>query len=335
MPEENLSTLWARLIELIERLPNIAVSSHIHPDGDAIGSVLAFSRMMKDIGKEVSCVMAHPAGRQLELFCKPGEILQLGVDEVDLAGRNLLVMLDAGAWNRLGKVGDLFAAHPATKACIDHHPAVGDFPGLRIVDSSASSTTVLLHRFLRFLSLKLTREIAEALYLGLIVDTINFHLPNTTEEAHLIAAECLAAGVKPAEVYQPVFGTMRFARMRLMSEAFQNAEVLFDGRVGFMCTTLAMMERSGADEDDDDGFSDLTRNIEGVRVGVYLRELPGGKVKVSWRAKEPYSIVEIAQAFGGGGHVRAAGALIGGTLEQVKKQVVEKVAEHVDAGAFD
>ncbi len=328
------SNQWAKLVEIFERMHRYVISSHIHPDGDAIGSALALRRMLESYGKDAICYFSHPAGRQLEPFCKPGELLQLDKDEVDLSDRDLVVMTDASGWDRLGKVGAILEQHPAPSVCIDHHPEVGEFPGLRIVDTNASSTTVLIYRLLKYMQLPLTKEIAEAIYLGMIVDTINFHLPNTNSETHLIAADCIAAGVKPAEVYEPVFGTMRFSRMRLMAEAFSHASVMFDRTVGVMYTDLDMVARCQSDEDDDDGFSDLSRNIEGVKVGIYLRQIDADRVKVSWRAKEPYSIVESARKFGGGGHLRAAGALIHAPIDEAKKLVLADMEERVNAGDY-
>lgn len=325
---------WAPLVELFERTKTFVISSHIHPDGDAVGSALALRRMLENYGKDAICYFTHPAGRQLEPFCKTGEILQHGKDEIDLSDRDLVVMVDASGWDRLGAAGAVLEQHPAANVCIDHHPEVGEFPGLRIVDTNASSTTVLIYRLLKYMQLPLTKDIAEAIYLGIIVDTINFHLPNTNAETHRIAADCIEAGVKPADAYEPVFGTMRFSRMRLMAEAFSKASVLFDGVVGTMYTDLDMVKQCQSDEDDDDGFSDLTRNIEGVKVGIYFRQIDQDRVKVSWRTKEPYSIVESARKFGGGGHLRASGAMIHASMEEAKKMVLADMETRVKAGDY-
>lgn len=331
---QDQSNQWAQLVEIIDRMNTFVISSHIHPDGDAIGSAIALRRMLEDYGKDAVCYFTHPAGRQLEPFCKPGEIIQHKIDPVDLSDRDLVIMVDASGWDRLGEAGAALEKHPAPNVCIDHHPEVGEFPGLRIVDTNASSTTVLIYRLLQYMKLTLTKDIAEAIYLGMIVDTINFHLPNTNAETHRIAADCITAGVKPADVYEPVFGTMRFSRMRLMAEAFANASVLFDGTVGVMYTDLDMVKKCQSDEDDDDGFSDLSRNIEGVKVGVYFRQVDAERVKVSWRTKEPYSIVESARKFGGGGHLRAAGTMIHAPIDKAKKMVLADMEARVNAGDY-
>lgn len=334
VPSADQSCNWAPLVERFERTKTFVISSHIHPDGDAIGSALALRRMLENYGKDAICYFTHPAGRQLEPFCKPGEILLHGKDEIDLSDRDLVVMVDASGWDRLGVAGDVLEQHPAANVCIDHHPEVGEFPGLRIVDTNASSTTVLIYRLLKYMQLPLTQDIAEAIYLGMIVDTINFHLPNTNAETHRIAADCIEAGVKPDDVYEPVFGTMRFSRMRLMAEAFSKASVLFDGVVGTMYTDLEMVKQCQSDEDDDDGFSDLSRNIEGVKVGIYFRQTAEDRVKVSWRTKEPYSIVESARKFGGGGHLRAAGAMIHASMDEAKNLVLADMEARVKAGDY-
>lgn len=325
----NLSNLWAGLAELVERYSRFVISSHINPDGDAVGSAIALRRILQAKDKDAYCLFADEPPASLRPFYRSDELRVAGRDGVDLSDREVVLMVDAGHWERLGVVGEWFGAHPGMKICVDHHPPVGEFPGLRIVDTTSPSTSLMLYRFLRFLSIELTHEIAEPIYLGLMVDTINFHLPNTTVEAHHAAAECLRAGVEPDRVHEPVFGTLSFSRMRLMAEAFAQAEAALNGAVGVIAATQEMFARTGAENGDDEGFSDYSRRIEGVRIGVYLREMPDGVVKVSWRCKDGFEVMSAAQRFGGGGHLRAAGARLRGGVEAVKKLVLEDLAERL------
>ncbi len=321
---------WPQLKTWIDAHHRFLISSHIRPDGDAIGSSLAFKRILHRLGKDAIWVMDEDVGISFDRFYEDHELQVFRPDL--LSDREMMVMVDAGEWYRLGRTGEKMRSHPGKKICIDHHIPQNHFDGLRILDVDAPSTTVLMYRFIRFLDMRLDFELAEPIYLGLIVDTQNLHLPNTTEEAHLIAAQCLHAGVKPQLVHEPVFGTTLFSRLRLMSQAFQTLEIHCQGNVGIMHTSQDMFREAGADSTDDDGFVDLVRSMQGVRIGIYLREEADATVKVSWRAKGENSVIVSAQRYGGGGHLRAAGATIPGSIHEVISLVLKDMEERFTRG---
>ncbi len=323
---------WKELDLLLQQYSRFLVSSHIHPDGDAIGASLAFKRGLQKIGKDVQWMMNEDPGRMFHKFYSKDELIIYAPNETDFSDREVLVMVDANEWSRMGELGEAIKNHPGEKVCIDHHYIHNHVSEVQIVDTDSPSTTVILYRMMKHLGVELTKEIAEPIYLGMIVDTQNFHLPNTTEESHLVAAECLRVGVEPFEVYEPVYGITSFPRLRLMSEVFNTLEIHFDGRIGLMYTTQDMFDRAGAQERDDEGFSDLVRTIEGVSIGIYLREEPNGKIKVSWRAKGDNNVVVSAQKFGGGGHIRAAGCTIYGSLQEIKKEVLKNMEQRFANG---
>lgn len=332
LTDVSLPQAWSQLAELIDSHQRFLISSHIRPDGDAIGASLALKRTLHRLGKDAVWMMDEELGGNYDIFYQEGELNIYDPKTSDFSRFDALAMVDAGEWYRLGKTGEIMRQHPGTKICIDHHIPQNHFEGLRIVDTASPSTTVLLYRFIQHLKIEFDFELAEPVYLGLIVDTQNFHLPNTTEDAHLIAAHCLRAGVEPNRVHEPVFGITLFSRIRLMSDAFQTLEVHCGGKVGIMHTTRAMFRNAKAESFEDDGFVDFVRTIEGVRIGVYLREENDGTVKISWRAKGDNNVVDSAHRFGGGGHLRAAGATIQGTLAEVKHRVLEDLHERASKG---
>ncbi len=327
MTDERNGT-WDEIIGMIELHTRFLISSHVHPDGDAVGASLALRRILQALGKDAVWTMDDDPGIQFVRFY-PKDELQMYDPQLDLSGREVMVMVDAGEWRRLGQAGERMNAHSGKKICIDHHIPNGPFDGIRVVDTGAPSTTVLIYRLMKALEVPLTLDIAEPVYLGLIVDTQNFHLSNTTEEAHQIAAACLNAGVKPEEVHKPVFGTLRLSRLRLMSEAFKTLDVLFDGKVAVMQTTRVVFDETGADRADDDGFVDMLRSIEGACIGVYLREESKGTVKVSWRSEGENDIAVSARRFGGGGHAKAAGATISGSIEEARNKIIDDLKERI------
>ncbi|MDX9754022.1 MAG: bifunctional oligoribonuclease/PAP phosphatase NrnA [bacterium] len=327
------SGTFAEVQAVIKAHQRFLVSSHTHADGDAVGAALAFKRMLEQMGKDVRWVMDEDPGETYEIFYSPEE-LEVYSSASDFSSCEVIVMVDAGEWHRLGAVGEVLQDHPGHKLCIDHHYPKNDFNGTRFLRVKSPSTTVIMYHLCKFLQLEWNLAIAEPIYLGIIVDTINFHLPHTTKETHLIAADCLDAGVLPARVYEPVFGTVSQARLQLMCDVFENLEILGDGKVATVYTTLAMMERAGASRNDDDRFVDLLRGLKGVRIGIYFREETDGTVKVSWRAKGDNNILISAQHFGGGGHMRAAGASIPGPMDKVRNQVLANILTRLSNGEF-
>ncbi len=329
---EHPSHMWDDVNTIIHNASRFVVSSHIRPDADAVGSALAMSRLLKRLGKDGCWVMKDDPGSQFKPFYSPKELTMYDKEKIDLTQHDAIVMVDAGEWKRLGWVEEIQAHLPSRRICIDHHPAVNSFDGVRVVDAQASSTTVMIHRLIKFLDIDLTYDLAEPIYLGIMGDTQNFHLSNTTEEAHQIAIECLRTGVEPEKVHEPVFGTTPISRLKLISNAYQTVEVKLEGKVSVMYTTHQMFEEAGADWWEDEGFSDLLRTIDGVSVGIYLREDEENKVKVSWRSKGENDISISARKFGGGGHAKASGARIKGSIEEVCQIVLEEMEQRIQAG---
>ncbi len=335
MHESISSSVWTDFLNLLESSQRFLVSSHINPDGDAIGSALAFKGILEKLGKDVKWVMDDHPGDMFAPFYDVRDIEIYDPQITSWEDREVAVMLDAPFWKRMGNVGEAMEKLPAKKLCIDHHECSETFQGVKISDTEAPSTTVIVYRIAQQLGLELTLDLAEPIYLGLIVDTQNFHLPNTTIESHYIAADCLRAGVKPFEVYEPVFGTTSFARMRLMSETFHTVQVLCDGKVGLMYTSREMFKKCGAKKADDEGFSDMVRTIKGVRVGIYIRELEDGRVKVSWRGKGDNNVEMSARYFGGGGHFGAAGSRLNYSLNEAIQLVSEEITERCKRGEIE
>jgi phosphoesterase RecJ-like protein len=328
--EHDLGTL-EELAEVIQSNQRFIISSHTHTDGDAVGASLAFKRMLQQRGKDVLWVMDEDPGEQYQRFYTPEE-LEIYSQESDFGDREVVVMTDAGEWQRLGGVGDVLKNHPGHKVCIDHHYPKNDFPGTRFVRVKSPSTTVIMYNLLQHLGLELTKEVAEAIYLGIIVDTLNFHLPHTNPETHYIAAECLKVGVDPTYVYEPIYGTTSPARLNLMCQAFSKIEFFCGGKVSTMYTTQEMFEHAQAYRNDDDGFVEFLRTLKGAVVSIYFREEQKGTIKVSWRAKGNNNIVVSAQKFGGGGHMRAAGASVEGEMDQVRSQVLADIQQRYKNG---
>ncbi|HEY2824988.1 MAG TPA: DHHA1 domain-containing protein, partial [Gemmatimonadales bacterium] len=204
-----------------------------------------------------------------------------------------------------------------------HHASPGTLPaGPRLVDPAACATGELVHDFARALGWTLSPAAARALYVAILTDTGSFRFSNTTPRALRVAADLLALGVDAEGVYAQLYGSVPEGRVRLLSEVLETLVV--EPEVGLAWVTVApgAFERYGVDSDDLDGVVEFPRSIGGVRLALLFRPLANGKIKVSFRSKGNLDVAVLAQQFGGGGHAKASGASLAGSLADVQTSVL-------------
>lgn len=289
--------------------PRIVVACHEAPDGDALGSLVGCGRALRSAGWDV--VLWAPGDAPL-----PADYAWLGYDDLvreppaDLDER-LLLALDCGSAQRLGRDGEAAMTRAATSVNIDHHADNTRFAHINEVDADAACATVLCLRLLRLLELPLDAATAEALYVGIVTDTGRFMFSNTNGEAHAAAGDLIALGVEPDAVFRRLYEGKPAARVRLLARALATLDLRAGGRLAVACISLDDLERSGAEEADSEGVIDHLRAIDGVEVAAVIREprAGGGTLKkVSLRSAQPHvDVARIAHAGGGGGHAMAAG----------------------------
>ncbi|MDD5593123.1 MAG: DHHA1 domain-containing protein, partial [Candidatus Margulisbacteria bacterium] len=183
------------------------------------------------------------------------------------------------------------------------------------------------------LKIKLDKKIADCLYTSIITDTGNFRYDNTTAKTFLIAAELIKAGVNTHELTTHIYDNKSVPAVRISGLALSNIKFSDDRKIGWAVVTEEMMEEAGARSEDVVGIVDSVRSIEGVEVAIFFRE-EKGRVKINFRSKERVNVSEIARRFGGGGHLKAAGAVIDGRIEEVEHLVIRDVIKHMKALKF-
>jgi len=325
----DMEAAWLALDKAIRAADRILLSTHENPDGDGVGSQLAFYEHLESLGKECR-ILNYTEGPTIYEFLDPHgwlEVYDPERDEAWLAACDLAIVFDLGNFRRLEAVGRDLCRHKVAIASIDHHPQ-SDFDGLGgklpyrylILDYSASSTGTLVWEYLKtYRSEPLTLTMAEALYTALVTDTGSFRYDNTDERAHLMAIDLLKAGVKPYNVHRQVYEQRERSQVSLLGVLTNNLQYSGDGRIGWCALTQDMLTGAGATRKDVDGFSDFIRGIKGVEVAVLLTEVDGDKTKVNLRSKGNLAINDVAQKLGGGGHPFASGAFV----EQPWGEVIE------------
>lgn len=298
---------------LLKEFDGFLILSHRNPDGDTLGSAFALKRALDLLGKKsmVRCNdEIHPKFSYLWDGLQNNDITYDKIIAVDVADSKLL--------------GADFEAKYGDKVflCIDHHMSNREYAENLLLEDKAAAAAVI-YDVICELGVEITPEMASCVYTGLATDTGCFMFSNTTPETHRIAAQVMEKGADYTNINRLMFETKTFSYMKLEQMAVSSIETYFDGRVAMMTLTQEMFKESGSSESECDGIASLPRKIEGVNIGVTIREQRDGKYKVSLRTIEPYDAAKICANFGGGGHNRAAGCEFDCSLDEAKNKLLE------------
>ena len=313
----------------------VALSTHINADGDGCGSQTALARLLGQIGIRAFIVNPTPwpelfrwlLGDDVEDRSASGAAALTGVDR--------LIVLDISDLRRLGGLADAVRALPLDALVIDHHLPGDEPPGTTMLsDTTACATAELVFDFARERGLTITTAIAKSLYTALVTDTGGFRFGNTSPRCLAVAAELLTAGVDPESMYSRIYGSVPLGRLHLLRDALDTLEVDMAHGMAWVKVHAGALERHGVSSEDLDGVVEHPRSVAGVRLAMLFRDLGHGKVKVSFRSLAGVNVNTLARAFGGGGHARASGALIAGTLAEVETRVLGEARHQLDTGAL-
>jgi len=236
---------------------------------------------------------------------------------------DLLIVLDISDVKRLGGLAGTVRSLEVPRVVIDHHIASEDRAGdILLTDSTACATGELVYDLACELELQITPRIARSLYSAILTDTGGFRFSNTTPRCHAVAADLLAAGVDPEELYLRVYASAPAGRLRLLAEVLQTLGVDEQKGLAWLSMQAGAMEQYDVRQEDLDGIVEHARSIAGTRLAVFFRDLGHGKVKASFRSTGGVDVNAFARNFGGGGHARASGALIAGSLDDVRERVL-------------
>ena len=325
--------MWEAVKRAVQRNSKFLFCTHRDPDADGVGSEMALSCALEELGKEV--VILNPDSLPAILrFMDPQGKVQ-GFDRLDpaesvkrLDEAEVIFFLDAGQWQRLQPMGELVAERAGKVICIDHHPADEKLTPDSVVDEKASSTGELIYDLLNDLGHPLNERIAFYLYCALVKDTGSFRFENTTTRVFKMAAVLAGHGVKPHEVYDQVFERNSIGSVQCLGMVLDTLRLAYDNRLAYISLTRKMLEASGSRIDETENFVNVIRSIDPVETCIFFRELGNGKIKISFRSKtHKVDVNHLAGKFGGGGHKRASGAVVPGALEEVISRVVAAAAD--------
>lgn len=320
------------VLPIIQKAQRFVLTTHVNPDGDAIGSEVALAEWLATRGKDVS-IINHSPTPAVYLFIDPHKrILQYNAarDDDTIAKADVLFLLDTNHPERLRSMAQSVLSSRATKICIDHHLEPAQFADHYIVDDDATSTGEIIYRLLeQFNGRNLPAFVAQGLYCAIMTDTGSFRYPRVDPEIFRICAYLVECGADPVAVYSGVYERWSNGRIHLLGEMLAGLKTECAGKLAHVTITRDMLKRTGTTEEDTDNFTTYPMSVDGVLVGILFLELPRG-LKISFRSKGDIPINDLAKEFGGNGHKNAAGARVyDGTLEHVRTDVLNAAAKYI------
>lgn len=302
--------------EELQKASKIGIVTHENPDGDAIGSALAMYMALKAQNKAVDVIIPEYA-KVFEFFPVIQESIRQGKPDYDL-----VVALDCSNEQRLADPAKSFEKANKTIQ-IDHHVVNSMYADYDYVDPVAPACSQILIKVLQYWQMDINKEIGTCLLAGIITDTGGFQYEGVSAETFEIVAWLLGKGINISSIYKKVFQTMSKTRFELTKLAMSRIQFYEEGKIAFTYITKDDERNIGTDVGDYEGCVEIGRNIEGVEVSVFLREIDNGGYKVSMRSNEYVNVSDICLMFGGGGHIKAAGCKITtGSLEQIRDKII-------------
>lgn len=310
-----------RIVRQIACHKRFLITTHVYPDGDAIGSQIALCILLKRMGKEVALINSFPLPARYK-FLPNSELIK---HNVTLPDSEVAFVLDVGSKGRLGNMRD-HINNIKTVINIDHHLGNDCFGIINWIDSRMSSVGEQIFYLYKYMKLEIRKPEAICLYTAIVTDTGSFQYSNTSAETHLVISELLETGIDHTNICNQIYKNIPVSKLKLLQLALETLSFDAKGKIGYMFITSDMYTKACATEEDSEEIVEYARNVEGVEVGILFKQHSKGNIKISFRSRSKIDVRKIVSKFGGGGHHNAAACTINGELSSVLKKVVRAVA---------
>jgi phosphoesterase RecJ-like protein len=312
----------SQVVELIENKSTFGITTHIKPDGDGVGSSLGLCWLLRSLGKSAEVIVhgdVPPAYKSL-----PGADEIRDVKAID-SQYDAIFVIECSDLSRPGIAG----LDSEFTVNIDHHATSEHFGTINWIDSTASAVGEMIYNLCKAIGGRVTKEIAECVYMALVTDTGSFHFSNTTDRTLKVASELIKAGVKPAAISEAVYNNYPWSRVELMRQVIGTIKRHDEGRIASMRQTLEMRRIAEAVDGDNNGFVNIPLAAREVVASIYMREIGEDKYRVSLRSKGDINVARVAEKFGGGGHANAAGCSVEGNWDEKEAEIVARLRAEI------
>lgn len=316
---KKINGLMDEAIKLIKNSNNILIASHIQPDGDSIGSILALGMALKEINNKVKILRVDKTPSDYNFLPNIDLIKEYDEEKIDL-----FIALDCGDIERLG-LGKNLALKAKKIINIDHHITNNNFGDINIVCPSAAATGELIYEIIGKMDIKIDTDIAKCLYTAISTDTGRFMYSNTTYKTHLIVSELLKTGMNSNDININLYQSKSMERTNLFLDSLNTLEMFLDYKLAITSVSQDMLRLNNAKMEDTEGIISFIRDIDTVEVACFLKEISKSEVKISIRSKKEIDVSKICNKFNGGGHMRAAGCTIYDNMEKAKMLILKEI----------
>ncbi len=310
------------IIEIIKNNNTFFIGSHQRPDGDAIGASLALFSLLNRLNKKALIANVDSPNKNYAFL--PGIENFKDVRKINNSF-DVAFILECADLSRLGNMLNI-RDHTKIIVNIDHHEDSELFGNINYIDPKASSNAEQIYNIFKAIPLELTKDEAVYIYVGILTDTNRFSGINTSPLAHKIAAELIAIGIDPSEITRKIYEEKELTHVRLLGTVLRTLEVIPEKHISYVTITKKIFDESGAKEGEIDEFVNFARSLKDIKVAILFKETNNpGEVKVSFRSNGDIDVLKVAKIFSGGGHKRASGCLVKGSLEEVKEKILNEV----------
>lgn len=317
---------WAPLKRIIDTNESFLITTHVRPDGDALGSQRGLAAILESFGKQVVMVNATSPPANLSFVNADGRVKKLGDDirKSDLPAVDMCCIVDTSAWQQIGAMTEVVRGMDCQRLVIDHHVSSDDLGATEFKDVDSSATGELICEAAEFLGVTFDQDTASWLYAAIATDTGWFRFPSTTAQTMRAAAILMDQGAQPDIIYSHIHEQRSLARLHLTGRCLSGMQVDCDGRLTWISASREDMEATSAVPADTEGLVNQCLTIAGVQAAFIAIEQPTAQVKCSLRCRPPWDVAALAERLGGGGHRLAAGVTLPGRLQPAIDRIREE-----------
>ncbi len=318
--------MLSQVVELIENKQSFAITTHVRPDGDGVGSSLGLCWLLRSLGKNAEVVLRDAI--PVSYLTLPGAKEVKQVSEVN-GKYDAVFVIECSDLARPGIDG----LDAQVTVNIDHHSTSEHFGTINWIDATASAVGEMIYNLCKAIGGRISKEIAECIYLAIVSDTGSFHFSNTTDRTLKVASELIKVGVKPAAVSEVIYNSYPWSRIELMRQVLDTVRRDESGKIACMRQTLAMADNAESVDGDNNGFVNIPLAAKDVEAVLYMRETKPDVYRCSLRSKGDINVARVAEKFGGGGHKNASGLRVEGDWDDLEAEILRELTDAIEKAA--